>query len=128
MKPGEQNKMILLDTLQTIFGGENVLTEHRFHPVRMWRFDYAIPAAKLAVEYHGHAGFIRPGASGHSTIKGLTNDCEKMNQAIAQGWRVIAFTALHFRDTERTKHKLQRIKDTIMEAITAIQIERENSH
>ena len=101
--------------------------EYRFHPVRRWRFDYAIPSAKLAIEYQGHAGFVRAGASGHSTIKGLTNDCEKFNQAIVHGWRVISFTALHFRDSERTKHKLQSHKITIMGAIAAIQIERENN-
>ncbi len=103
-----------------------VSVEYRFHPVRMWRFDYAIPAAKLAIEYHGHSGFIGKGASGHSTIKGLTNDCEKSNAAHAMGWRILAFTALHFRATERTKHKLTPVRETIMQAIAAMQEEKES--
>jgi len=91
----------------------------------MWRFDYAIPSIKLALEYQGHAGFVRPGASGHSSIKGLTNDAEKFNQANAHGWRVLCFTALHFRMKDRQKHKLKLPKDTIMEVLGMMQNERE---
>jgi hypothetical protein len=135
MKPGEENKLQILAYLQTLFGEDMVKTEFVFHPVRKWRFDYAIPEIKLAVEYHGHAGFIPvrfgkngkplPQASGHSTIKGLTNDCEKVNSAIALGWRVIAFTALHFRYSERVKHNLTGPQETIMNALAAMQAEKE---
>jgi len=126
MKPGEENKLQILAYLQTLFGEDMVKTEFVFHPVRKWRFDYAIPEIKLAVEYHGHAGFLRPGASGHSTIKGLTNDCEKVNSAIALGWRVIAFTALHFRYSERVKHNLTGPQETIMNTLAAMQNEKES--
>lgn len=105
MKAGERNKLVLLQLLRAAFGDE-LVTEHRFHPVRMWRFDYAVPSIKLAVEYHGHAGFVGGKASGHSTIKGLSNDCEKANEAQRLGWRVLAFTAWHFRAVDRRKHKL----------------------
>lgn len=87
--------------------------EHRFHPIRMWRFDLAVPSHKLAIEYQGHAGLRGGGASGHSTISGLTKDCEKMNQAQSLGWRVLTFTALHFRESERAKNKLASPFDTI---------------
>ena len=126
MKPGEINKIAIKQTLETLFGAENVKMEYRFHPVRRWRFDYAIPEVKLAVEYHGHAGFVGGKVSGHSTIKGLTNDCEKMNRAHALGWRVLAFTALHFRHTERIKHDLMDVKSTILDVISSMQIERES--
>jgi hypothetical protein len=100
--------------------------EHRFHAVRRWRFDYAIPEIKLACEYHGHAGFIgRSGASGHSSIKGLTNDAEKINSAIACGWRVLAFTALHFKYNDRIKHKLTPVRETIMNTLATMQEERQ---
>jgi len=108
-RPGDANKTALLLMIRAVWGVENVVCEHVFHPVRMWRFDYAIPSLKIAIEYHGHAGFIakrKQAASGHSTIKGLTNDCEKLNNATALGWRVLAFTALHFRAQERKVHKL----------------------
>jgi len=125
MKPGEANKLDILKTLQTIFGEDMVVTEHIFHPTRKWRFDYAIPEIKLALEYHGHAGFIKKGkdgnpVSGHSSIKGLTNDAEKMNSAIACGWRVLAFTALHFKYADRIKHKLTPVRETIMNTIATM--------
>jgi hypothetical protein len=125
MKPGEINKLALRQTLETIFGSERVELEYRFHPVRRWRFDYAVPEIRLAVEYHGHAGFVGKGASGHSTIKGLTNDCEKINSAIAAGWRVLAFTALHFKFTDRSKHNLTDVRTTILDALAAMQQEIE---
>jgi len=107
--------------LEIIFGKERVVTEHKFHPVRRWRFDYAIPEIKLAVEYHGHSGFIGKGSSGHSTIKGLTNDCEKMNSAITLGWTVLAFTALHFRLQERERHNLTDARTTILNALAMME-------
>ena len=125
MTAGDNNKAAILHCLQTMFGEDNVETEYRFHPVRRWRFDYAVPVIRLAVEYHGHAGFIGKGVSGHSTIKGLTNDCEKMNKALAAGWRVLAFTALHFRADGRNKHNLSDVRTHIMDVIAAMQDELE---
>ena len=126
MKPGEINKLQIKAVLETIFGAESVETEFRFHPVRRWRFDYSIPEIRLAIEYQGHAGFIGKGASGHSSIKGLTNDCEKMNSAIGLGWRVLAFTALHFKYNDRVKHNLTDVRETIMNALAGMQKEIES--
>jgi hypothetical protein len=55
-----------------------------------------------------------------------TNDCEKFNQARIHGWTILSFTALHFRAKEREKHKLMMPKETIMETIGRMQIERED--
>lgn len=30
-----------------------MVAEHRFHPFREWRFDYAIPELKIALEVEG---------------------------------------------------------------------------
>jgi very-short-patch-repair endonuclease len=126
MKPGEINKLTIKQKLETIFGVERVQMEYRFHPVRRWRFDYAVPEIKLAVEYQGHAGFIgKGGASGHSSITGLTGDCEKMNSAQAHGWRVLSFTALHFRYNDRAKHKLTEVGESIMNLLAGMQRERD---
>ena len=105
-KPGKGQKFV--DTLDLILRGLGLdpVHEHRFHETRMWRFDLAVPEIKLAVEYHGHSGFTGGKVSGHSTIKGLTNDCEKINQARLLGWTVFAFTTLHFKEGDRIKHKL----------------------
>lgn len=128
MKAGDINKLALLSTLQRLFGAENVEKEHRFHTVRRWRFDYAVPAAMIAVEYQGHAGFVgKKGASGHSSVIGLTNDCEKFNQARAAGWTVLCFTALHFNYAKRIAHNLTDPESIIMDTIARIQTERENA-
>jgi len=127
MKAGELNKQYLLNLLNRLFGAENVVSEYKFHPVRRWRFDYAIPDALLSVEYNGHGGFVKAGGmSRHGSIIGLTGDCEKINQAIVHGWRVIQFTALHFQHKDRIKHKLTDPETTIMQVIAQIQTEKEN--
>jgi hypothetical protein len=66
--------------------------EFSFHPKRGWRFDWAIPALKIAIEYEG---LLSP-KSRHTTIAGYTGDTEKYNSAISLGWRVLRFTALNY--------------------------------
>lgn len=68
--------------------------EHRFHPTRRWRFDYAWPALKVAVEYEG----IFAQKSRHTTATGYANDAEKYSTAAALGWCVIRVTAPMVRD------------------------------
>lgn len=62
--------------------------EHKFHPTRRWRFDLAYPARSLAIEVEG--GVYSGGR--HTRGKGFTDDCEKYNQAVLLGWRVLRFT------------------------------------
>jgi len=66
-------------------------TEFKFHPHRKWRFDYALPARKIAIEYEGQA--YQGGKSRHNTIKGFENDCEKYSTASIMGWKVVRVTA-----------------------------------
>jgi hypothetical protein len=126
MKAGEQNKLYLETILKRLFGDNNVVMEHKFHPTRKWRFDYAIPDAKLAFEYQGHSGLTTGKASGHSSVIGLTNDCEKFNQARAHGWTVICFTAFYFQYRDRIRHKLTDPESTIMQVIAQMQDEKES--
>ena len=127
MKPGELNKLVIRQMLETIFGSEMVESEYRFHPVRRWRFDYAVPEIHLAVEYDGHGGFVKAGGvSRHGSIIGMTQDAEKFNAAIAARWRVLKFTALHFRHQDRHKHNLTDPRITIMDALAAMQTETES--
>lgn len=58
--------------------------EYRFHPTRKWRFDYAIPEHKIALEIEG--GVWTGGR--HTSPKGFLNDVEKYNMATLMGWRV----------------------------------------
>jgi hypothetical protein len=67
------------------------VTEYRFHPTRKWRFDYAIPERKIAIEYNG----IMSAKSRHTTVIGYSNDLEKINQAQLLGWKVLQYTPLN---------------------------------
>ena len=62
--------------------------EHRFHTTRKWRFDFAYPAQKLAIEVEG--GVWSGGR--HTRGSGFTKDCEKYNAALMNGWRVYRCT------------------------------------
>ena len=63
--------------------------EFKFHPERKWRFDFALPTVKIAVEVEG---LVYRGKSRHTTIAGYAADCEKYNQALVLGWRVLRYT------------------------------------
>ena len=73
--------------------GDNtqIVEEHKFHPSRRWRFDFAFVDEKIAVEIEGIGG----AKSRHTSIKGYTGDCDKYNQAVVHGWQVLRFTTLH---------------------------------
>lgn len=70
--------------------GVVVETEVKFCETRRWRFDYAIPARKIAIEYEGQGGR-------HNSFVGYGRDCEKYNEAILLGWRVFRITPWHFK-------------------------------
>jgi len=66
----------------------DMVREYRFHPTRKWRFDYAIPGLKIAVECDGGVwGYGR-----HNRPRGYINDMEKFNAAAEMGWVVLKFT------------------------------------
>lgn len=68
--------------------------EHRFHGERRWRFDFAWPAAMVAVEIEGGTYARRPGRrSRHTTPHGHQQDCEKYNAAAVAGWCVLKYTS-----------------------------------
>lgn len=74
--------------------GIPVTREHRFHPERKWRFDFALVDHKIAIEYEG----IMAGKSRHTTISGYTGDTEKYNAAAELGWTVLRFTVKNSRE------------------------------
>lgn len=68
--------------------------EYRFHPERKWRFDYAWPNLKIAVEYDG----IMHRTVGHNSLAGILRDSEKINEAQRIGWRVFRANAKNVED------------------------------
>ena len=68
--------------------------EHCFHVGRRWRFDFAWPARKVALEVEGGT---RSGGR-HVRGDGFERDCEKYNAAALAGWVVLRVTSSMVRD------------------------------
>jgi len=79
--------------------------EHRFHPTRRWRFDFAWPEHKLAVEVEGGAWT----GGRHTRGNGFVADCDKYNAATVLGWRVLRYTTSHLRDELAVVEQIQAI-------------------
>lgn len=84
---GEARKREVLVHLQAL-GISPPAREYRFHPVRRWRFDWAWPVEKVALEYEG--GTFTDGD--HVRGPGYEKDCEKYSEAAIFGWCVIRVT------------------------------------
>lgn len=94
-KPKTDYKAIFLTHLKAAKLPEPVC-EFRFHETRLWRFDFCWPDLMIAVEYQGINWKPKKGQennSGHQSIDGLRNDCEKFTEASLAGWRLILITA-----------------------------------
>jgi len=65
--------------------------ELRFIPDRQWKFDFAWPEQKFAVELEGavHAN------GRHTRGVGFEEDCHKYNVATLLGWKVFRMTRKH---------------------------------
>lgn len=68
--------------------GVKAIKEYRFTPKRKWRFDYAIPQYKIALEVEG--GIWTKGR--HTRPKGFIGDIEKYNTATLMGWKLLRTT------------------------------------
>lgn len=73
--------------LKDMFGEDKVFAEYHFHDKRKWRFDFAIPHIKMAIEIEG-AVFAQ---GRHVRGSGYSKDCEKYNHATVLGWKVYRF-------------------------------------
>lgn len=88
--------------------GLECVKEFRFHPVRRWRFDYAIPEFKIAVEVEG--GVWTGGR--HVSPKGFLGDMEKYNAAAVMGWKVLRCTPKEL----NTARMIEMIRNCIYES------------
>jgi len=62
--------------------------EYEFHDSRKWRFDFAWPVYKIALEVEG--GVWSNGR--HVRGRGFMGDVDKYNAATLMGWRVLRCT------------------------------------
>jgi len=81
--------------------------EHRFHPVRRWRFDFAWPEKKVAVEIEGGQWI----SGRHQRPTGFAKDCEKYNAAARLGWKVLRYTG------QDVQERFGEISEEIMELL-----------
>jgi hypothetical protein len=66
--------------------------EYRFHPDRKWRFDWAFPLNKIAIEVQG--GIFSQGR--HVRGAAMLKEFEKLNTAAEMGWRILFVTPQQF--------------------------------
>lgn len=82
-----------------------MVAEYRFHSVRRWRFDFAFPSCRVAVEVDGRGPAHRDQA--------VAGDNEKRNVARAMGWCVFQFNS----NNVGSKAKAIECVDMVVEAI-----------
>lgn len=111
----------------------NFEREFYFHSVRKWRFDFAIPEKKIAIEIEGGTfgkivvcnhchkkvffvtktgkiAYVRQ-AGGHNSGKGYKKDIEKYEEASFLGWTLLRFT------TVQVERNPQKVCESILRAI-----------
>lgn len=95
MKSNADKKQLFLGywRLLTPSYAEQPEPEYKFHPDRRWRFDWAFPHHKVAVEVDGRAYHVKGGGR-HAQ----DSDREKLNAATALGWRVFRFSVKMLED------------------------------
>lgn len=87
--------------------------EYRFHPERLWRFDFAWPPYQIALEVEGGT-WVR---GRHSRGTGMKADCEKYNAAVLMGWKVLRVTSDMVRDGSALNLAEQALKLWAVESL-----------
>ena len=87
--------------------------EYRFHATRRWRFDFAWPRVKFAVEIDG---LVYAGQGGHQTVDGVLKDCEKYEAALRAGWRLYRIPSMWVQIGNRPIWRPQ-VMDTIRQML-----------
>lgn len=71
--------------------GPALVREHRFHPTRKWRCDFAHLQTRVIIEIEG--GTWSKKKNRHTTGNGYADDREKYNSAQELGWKVFSLTS-----------------------------------
>lgn len=98
-----------IKTVLWVFKREGLISDYfeelEFDEERKFRFDWAIPSLMIAIEYEG----LFSEKSGHTTMLGYTKDCQKYNLATINGWKVLRYTALNYKNFEPDLKKLLKM-------------------
>lgn len=81
--------------------------EYYFHPERKWRFDFAFPSSRVAVEMEG--GIWTGGGHNRGTI--YNANCDKYNAAALMNWTVLRYTTNHLQ--ERPVQVIEEVQQAI---------------
>ena len=77
--------------------------EYTFARGRKWRFDYAWPDKRIAIEVDG--GILKGGRH-TSSVSGRLRDMEKLNTAVSLGWLVLTASTLQKSINDKRGHTL----------------------
>lgn len=91
MSSHETKFFILWQELSEEIGGIPLEREFKFLPDRRYRFDFAHPTTRVAVELEG--GHWMKGGGRHNRGSGFEADCLKYFEAVADNWKVFRLTA-----------------------------------
>lgn len=78
--------------------------EFKFHPERGWKFDWAWPFIKVAIEIEGG---IYQGGDHTTSMQGVLGDIEKYDTAASMGWLVLRATTLDEAPVLKVKYSLR---------------------
>ena len=88
-------------------GSPAYVTELQVVEDRRFRFDYAWPDERVALELQG--GIYLAGKGGHVAPKRFQNDCDKLNHAARAGWRTCKLATGMV-----TPENVQLVKDLVL--------------
>ena len=82
------------------------MTQHQFHPIRKWRFDFAHIPTLTAIEIQGFG-------EGHTSYQGMASDYNKHNEAVRFGW-----TFIYLMSHDLSEHKIDKTVNYIISIIS----------
>ena len=82
------------------------ISEFKVCPERRWRFDWAFPVQRVAIEVNG--GIFSRIRGRHSRGAGQLKDWEKLNHAQKLGWKVFQFSPQQMNE-EKTAEFLREV-------------------
>lgn len=88
--PRSKLELAMLEQLTEAGLLDGMVEEHAFHEERRWRWDFAWPEHKVALEVHG--GLYTRGR--HIRPRGMLNDMEKSSEGAIMGWRLITVSGV----------------------------------